>query len=53
MTFVHADHPYTDPGDGRAECKTCGKWVWLIVHSCKGIPVTAAAKLRAQSQARP
>lgn len=38
-----ADHPHTDPGDGREECQTCGKWVWLVTHSCKGIPVTQAA----------
>lgn len=38
-----ADHPYSDPGDGRTECQTCGKWVWLVTHSCKGIPVTQAA----------
>jgi hypothetical protein len=40
------DHPYTDPGDGRKECETCGKWVWLAIHSCKGVPVTAAAQER-------
>lgn len=34
-----ADHPHTDPGDGREECPTCGKWVWLVIHSCKGVPV--------------
>lgn len=38
-----ADHPHTDPGDGRTECQTCGKWVWLVTHSCKGVPVTQAA----------
>lgn len=38
-----ADHPHSDPGDGRSECQTCGKWVWLVVHSCKGVPVTQAA----------
>lgn len=38
-----ADHPHADPGDGRQECQTCGKWVWLVTHSCKGIPVTQAA----------
>lgn len=37
------DHPHSDPGDGRQECKTCGKWVWLVTHSCKGVPVTQAA----------
>lgn len=40
---VQMDHPRTDPGDGRAECETCGKWVWAVTHSCKGIPVTPAA----------
>lgn len=39
-------HPLTDPGDGRVECQPCGKWVWLVTHSCKGIPVTAAAMAR-------
>lgn len=37
------DHPYSDPGDGRAECELCGKWVFKVIHSCKGVPVTAAA----------
>jgi hypothetical protein len=41
------DHPHTDPGDGRVECQTCGKWVWLVTHSCKGVPVTQAAIDRA------
>jgi hypothetical protein len=41
-----ADHPHTDPGDGRTECDTCGKWVWLVTHSCKGVPVTKAAWAR-------
>jgi hypothetical protein len=40
------DHPYFDPGDGRTECRTCGKWVWPVVHSCKGVPVTVAALAR-------
>lgn len=39
-----ADHPHTDPGDGRTECQTCGKWVWPVIHSCKGVPVTARAR---------
>jgi len=30
------DHPRTDPGDGRAECDLCGKFVWAVTHSCKG-----------------
>lgn len=34
---VLADHPHEDPGDGREQCETCGKWVWLVTHSCKGI----------------
>lgn len=38
-----ADHPHTDPGDGRAECDRCGKWVWPAIHSCKRVPVTPAA----------
>lgn len=37
------DHPHNDPGDGRTECDTCGKWVYECIHSCKGVPVTAAA----------
>jgi hypothetical protein len=43
---VSTDHPHTDPGDGRTECDVCGKWVWLVTHSCKGVPVTQAAWLR-------
>jgi hypothetical protein len=42
-----ADHPHVDPGDGRKECPTCGKWVHRVIHSCKGAPVTSAAKARA------
>lgn len=41
-----ADHPYTDPGDGRVECNVCGKWIYPITHSCKGVPVTPAARRR-------
>ncbi|MEU4781047.1 hypothetical protein [Micromonospora sp. NPDC023633] len=41
-----ADHPHTDPGDGRTECDGCGKYVWPVIHSCKGIPVTAKAWAR-------
>jgi hypothetical protein len=37
------DHPHSDPGDGRTECHTCGKWVWEVTHSCKRVPVTVAA----------
>lgn len=40
------DHPYEDPGDGRTECDTCGKWVFLAIHSCKGVPVSEAALKR-------
>lgn len=40
MTSPLADHLHSDPGDGRSECPTCGKWVWLVTHSCKGISVT-------------
>jgi hypothetical protein len=43
---IHADHPYEDPGDGRTECEICGKWVWLVTHSCKSVPVTDAALKR-------
>jgi hypothetical protein len=46
------DHPYTDPGDGRTECGPCGKYVWPATHSCKRVPVTPAAQLRAQAAAR-
>ncbi len=45
--LVAPDHPHTDPGDGRTECETCGKWVWPVTHSCKRVPVTAAAIARA------
>lgn len=41
-----ADHPHTDPGDGRVECPTCGKWVWLVIHSCKRVPMTPEALAR-------
>lgn len=44
-----ADHPHHDPGDGRTECSTCGKYVWPAIHSCKGVPVTAAAKTRSDA----
>lgn len=44
MTF--ADHPHSDPGDGRTECDTCGKWVHEVIHSCKRVPVTDAAWAR-------
>lgn len=40
------DHPHADPGDGRKECETCGKWVFEVIHSCKGVPVTDAAMAR-------
>lgn len=43
---IRADHPYSDPGDGRSECRTCGKWIWPVTHSCKGVPVTEAARAR-------
>ncbi|MGW5556878.1 hypothetical protein ACWER9_06600 [Micromonospora sp. NPDC003944] len=42
------DHPHTDPGDGRTECVRCGKYVWPVIHSCKGVPVTAAARARSE-----
>lgn len=41
-----ADHPYVDPRDGRQECDVCGKFVWPVIHSCKGVPITGAAKAR-------
>ena len=44
------DHPHTDPGDGRTECDACGKWVWPVIHSCKGIPVTPAAWQRREAR---
>lgn len=55
MTNPTADHPHTDPGDGRTECPTCGKFVFRVIHSCKGVPVTAAAQARrdAAAQATP
>ena len=34
-----ADHPHADPHDGRTQCPTCGKWIWPVTHSCKGIRV--------------
>lgn len=43
MNQSFADHPHTDPGDGRTECNVCGKWVYEVIHSCKGVPVTVAA----------
>ena len=43
---AYADHPHTDPSDGRQECDTCGKFVWAVTHSCKGVPVTEAAEAR-------
>ncbi len=45
-----ADHPYADPGDGRSECDVCGKFVWPVTHSCKGVPVTEAAMGRFRSR---
>jgi hypothetical protein len=52
MTNVTVDHPHSDPGDGREECDVCGKWVWLVTHSCKRIPVTAAAIDRMRSRSK-
>lgn len=46
METAMPDHPHTDPGDGRTECQTCGKWVFEAIHSCKGVPVTEAAVRR-------
>jgi hypothetical protein len=31
-------HPYADPGDGRTRCPGCTKWIFPIIHSCKGVP---------------
>jgi hypothetical protein len=45
-----ADHPHVDPGDGRTECQTCGKYVYPVIHSCKGVPVTVAAKNRMEGR---
>lgn len=45
-TQPRGDYPHTDPGDGRTEGQTCGKYVWLSIHSCKRVPVTEAAKVR-------
>ena len=49
--MAFADHPHTDPGDGRTECEVCGKWVWECTHSCKGVPVTEAAMARLRTRA--
>lgn len=49
---VIGDHPHTDPGDGRVECYTCGKFVYPVTHSCKGVPVTPAAVQRGRNQFR-
>lgn len=45
-----ADHPHTDPGDGRTECELCGKWIFIVTHSCKRVPVTEAARRRWQAR---
>lgn len=45
-----ADHPHADPGDGRPECTVCGKYVWPATHSCKGVPVTNAARARLSAE---
>ncbi len=29
--------------DRRTECDVCGKYVWPVTHSCKGVPATPAA----------
>lgn len=50
--MIVVDHPHTDPGDGRTECETCGKFVWLVTHSCKRVPVTDAARARAALHGR-
>jgi hypothetical protein len=38
-TGAPSDHPHDDPGDGREKCDMCGKFVWAVTHSCKGVPV--------------
>lgn len=38
----------SDPGDGSTECAVCGKWVFPVLHSCTGLPVTIAAMARAK-----
>lgn len=48
-----SDHPHTDPGDGRSECQRCGKWIFPVIHSCKGVPVTEAAQLRKATTKQP
>lgn len=48
--WPRADHPHSDPGDGRTECDTCGKYVWPATHSCKGVPVTPPAVARYQAR---
>lgn len=48
--MTYADHPHTDPGDGRTECDVCGKWIWEVTHSCKGVAVTDAARSRLTSR---
>lgn len=53
MGPVIADHPHTDPGDGRTECLTCGKWVYPVIHSCKGVPVTAVERMRQRMRPPP
>lgn len=45
-----ADHPHTDPGDGRKECLACGKWIHPVLHSCKRVPVTTAALARFRAE---
>jgi hypothetical protein len=44
VSAEHADHPHTDPGAGRKQCPTCGKYVWPSTHSCKGIRVAVSAE---------
>jgi hypothetical protein len=50
VTSSTADHPHSDPGDGREECDTCGKYVWPVTHSCKGVPVTTPAMQRMRAR---
>lgn len=33
MTSIH---PIKDPGDGRVQCSGCDKYVWQVIHSCRG-----------------
>lgn len=36
---IRVGHPTTDPGDGRVRHDACGQYVWMVLHSCKGVTV--------------